>query len=293
MLRIIRPHIVAGGLLGYSLGGLLALNWGAAFDPSMFALGYLVVLFMDLATHFSNDYFDVELDANSPGKPFGGSYLLVDHQELRLLAITISVVLSIVSFTIALAMVLILGSPPTFLILAGLTNLLGWLYSAPPVRLNSRGLGEITIAIGTGFSIPAIGYMALAGAMPNQLIFFLLPMIVYGFILALTLEIPDLEVDRDSDRVNIVVLMGRRAVAILILLLSVSALLVFSLFAALNSTIFWAVPVLSVAPVYAGLNGFLKLNSPAKANRVSRINISALFLFLVILDIYLLMALLS
>ena len=32
--------------------------------------------------------------------------------------------------------------------------LLGWAYSAPPLSLNSRGLGELSVALGFGILIP-------------------------------------------------------------------------------------------------------------------------------------------
>ena len=81
--RVIRPHIVAGGFLGYLLGALLALNLGGGFNPVHFALGYAVVLAGDLSTHFSNDYFDVEIDRDSPPKAFGRSNALVEHPGTR------------------------------------------------------------------------------------------------------------------------------------------------------------------------------------------------------------------
>jgi len=83
LLRVIRPHIVVGGFLGYSLGALLALNMGGTLPWTGFILGYLIVLFGDLSTHFNNDYFDVEIDRGVPPKPFGNLNVLVEHAELR------------------------------------------------------------------------------------------------------------------------------------------------------------------------------------------------------------------
>lgn len=42
--------------------------------------------------------------------------------------------------------------------------LLGWAYSAPPLALNSRGLGEISVALGFGFLIPLGADMVQRGA---------------------------------------------------------------------------------------------------------------------------------
>jgi 1,4-dihydroxy-2-naphthoate octaprenyltransferase len=287
--RVVRPHIVAGGFLGYSLGVLLALLRGGAFHLNMFILGYAVVLFGDLSTHFSNDYFDVELDRVSPRKTFDGSNTLVEHPEVRSRALSVAVALSAASMLSALSMVHLFGSPPLLLALVAVSSFFGWFYSAPPIRLNARGLGEATIALGTGFAVPAVGFIATAGAIDQAFLRFSAPLVLYGFMLSLSLEIPDLEVDREYGKRNLVVLLGRRPAAILILLLSVSATALFSIYES-DSLIFgWVVPLLSVIPMLASLAGFLaRSDSQAEADRASVINISALSLFLVALDGYLL-----
>jgi 1,4-dihydroxy-2-naphthoate octaprenyltransferase len=289
-LKVIRPHIVAGGFLGYSLGVLLALLRGGAFDPNTFILGYAVVLLGDLSTHFSNDYFDVELDRVSLRKTFDGSYTLVEHPEVRSRAIAVAAALSAASLLSAFSIVQLFGSPPILLALVAVSNLFGWLYSAPPIRLNARGLGEATIALGTGFAVPAVGFIVIAGTIDQALIKLSAPLVLYGLILSLSLELPDLEADREYGKRNLVVLLGRRAVSLLILLLSVSATALFSLFMSGGLSHDRVVPLLSVIPVLASFAGFLAgSESQAEADRASAINISALSLFLFALDGYLLL----
>ena len=80
-LRVIRPHIVAGGFLGYSLGVLLALRRGRALDPAVFALGYAVVLFGDLSTHISNDYFDIRINCTHTSDAVAYCPLLIESGD--------------------------------------------------------------------------------------------------------------------------------------------------------------------------------------------------------------------
>jgi 1,4-dihydroxy-2-naphthoate octaprenyltransferase len=292
-MKVVRPHIVAGGFLGYSLGVLLALLRGGAFDPAFFVLGYAVVFFGDLSTHFSNDYFDTDLDSKALRKTFGGSNALAGHPEARPLARATAVALSVLSLFTASAMVLRLGFPPALLVLATVTNILGWLYSTPPFRFNARGLGEATIAFGTGLAVPAVGYLATRGMIDWSFIAFSAPLMFYGFILSLALELPDLEVDRDGGRRNLVVLLGRRRVSFVVFLLSVAAMVAFVLLVAVNPGNLWPLPVFSALPVAAGLMGLLRRSdSRLEADLVSALNISALFVFLVALDGYLLISLL-
>ncbi len=61
-LKIIRPHIIVGGILAFTVGALLGLANGGAFNPAVFAVCYATIFFGDLSTHFSNDYFDVKHD---------------------------------------------------------------------------------------------------------------------------------------------------------------------------------------------------------------------------------------
>lgn len=295
-LKVIRIHIVAGGFLGYCLGVLLALVMGGKTSYETFFLGYSVVLFGDLATHFSNDYYDVNIDKNAPLKPFGGSNILVKHPEVRSLTIWIALFLSAGSLFFAFMLVYIFGFQSLIMYLVAITNLFGWLYSATPVQLNSRRFGEVTIAIGTGFSIPAVGYVITLGVIDRTFLIFSIPLVLYGFILSLSLELPDLEVDQDNGRNNLVVLLGRRKTAFLIVITSMLAAAFFIVLAWINYSKFWFLPVLSMLPIIAGIKGYAQARLPSLFDQdyayyLSRMNISSLFIFLVLLDSYFLLSL--
>ncbi len=92
VLRVIRLHIIIGGALAFSIGALLAIIEGGIFRFEIVAFGYATVFFGDLSTHFSNDYFDVEIDEQSEKRKFfGGSKILVGNPSLRLLSRNISI----------------------------------------------------------------------------------------------------------------------------------------------------------------------------------------------------------
>jgi 1,4-dihydroxy-2-naphthoate octaprenyltransferase len=292
-LKVIHIHIVAGGFLGYSLGVLLALTIGGKISLAVFILGYMTVLFGDLSTHFNNDYFDVDLDRKAVRKTFGGSNTLVDNPEIRPLALTAAVFLSTSSLLAALIMVVFFGSTPFLLCLVVVMNLLGWFYSTPPVQLNARGLGEVTIALGTGFIIPAIGYVSTLGSIDSTYLFFSLPLVLYGFILSLSLELPDLEADREYGRANLVVLAGRCFTAFLVLILTIIATAFFVLFAVFDYNNLWILPILSTIPIVAGVRGYsTRSDNQARADHNSKLYVLSLFLVLIALDIYLLLPLL-
>ena len=287
--RVVRPHIVAGGFLGYLLGALLALNHGAGFNPVHFALGYAVVLAGDLSTHFSNDYFDVEIDGDSPPKAFGRSNALVEHPRARPAALGAAVFTSAVALTVAAYMVASGVSPPTLMWVAAAAVVLGWMYSSPPARLNAHGLGEATIAVGTGFAVPAVGYVASAGALDDTLLLASLPLMLYGFVLSLSLELPDMEVDSSHGKRTLVVALGRRHSVLLAVLATAAASMIFAASPAGRVNGSLMPPLFSMAPLAAALSGLTaRLDDPVDADRVGARIIAALFLFLLAFDGYLL-----
>ena len=291
-LSIIRRHIVIGGFLGYSVGVLLALNLGGTFTFPLILLSYLAVFFGDLSTHFSNDYYDVDLDRKALKKTFGGSNLLVKHPKIRPLAFRIALVLSLLSVLTSLIVVLVFSASVYLLLIVIIANLFGWLYSTPPLRLNARGFGEIIISLGTGFTVPTIGYLATLRSIDWTFLRFSVPLMLYGFILSLSQEMPDREVDRENGKLNLVVLMGRRSIALLIFLLAVIATGYIIAYVSSMFRHFWVLPLLSLAPLVAGLRGFhLRSETQIQTNQNSAIIIYALFFFLVTLNGYLLLSL--
>ncbi|HUS79493.1 MAG TPA: prenyltransferase [Patescibacteria group bacterium] len=292
LIRVIRPHIVAGGFLGYTLGVLLAFTGGAEVNLPVFALGYTVVLLGDLSTHFSNDYYDADLDQNAPRKTFGSSYTLVHHPDLRQRAMTLALAFSSASIIMASTLVLLFGSPMILLTLVAITNLVGWLYSMPPIKLNARGLGEVIIALGTGFAVPAVGYIVVSGTIDRSFLTFSAPLILYGIVLSLSLELPDREVDREAGRMNLVVKLGRRKASSLALLLSVASSAYLSLLLDVPGGDPSTILALSLIPVAACINGALKpQNDHKQTDGVSALNVYALSLFLAALNVHLLLGL--
>jgi 1,4-dihydroxy-2-naphthoate octaprenyltransferase len=297
ILKIIRLHIVAGGVLAFSLGALLAVASGGALNPALLILMYVVMLFGDLSTHYSNDYFDVEVDRRIERKKFfAGSNLLVNHPELRPLSRAISITLLTASSVLAVLTVIFYGAPIEFLIIALAENLVGWAYSAPPTRLTSRGFGEVAVACVTGFAIPGIGYLAVRGDLDPLFLYLAVPFVMYGLILSLSLEAPDVELDRKGGKRNFPVRKGLTAVFLLILAMAISATSAFLGYAWQNTSavIDLRAPVLfSIVPLAAALFGFAGVVLQKKeANLPSALNIASLFIFNTLMIAYLITMLL-
>lgn len=292
MLKIVRIHIVAGGALAFSLGGLLALANGGSFNPLLFASAYVVMLLGDLSSHYSNDYFDVEVDKHvEQRKFFAGRAILVNHPDLRALSKSVSMVMLVCANVLAVAIFLFLDAPIEIFIVILAASLTGWFYSAPPLRLTSRGLGEAAIASVTGFAIPGLGYLAIRGQFDPLFVYLAVPFVMYGLMLSLSLEAPDEEIDRKGGKRNLIVRKGARNVFLLILALTAASTLTFLVYSWLLVSTVLDIGVLalfSIAPLTAALVGFIGVIQKKGVNRYSAVNVASLFVFNVLTVAYLL-----
>jgi len=291
ILKVVRTHIVIGGFLAFTLGALLAFVNGGAFSPWQIVLFYSIVFFGDLSTHYSNDYFDVNVDKTATVKKFfAGSRILVNNPALLSLARQIAIVFFALSNVLALLAVTFWAAPIELLAVALFANFLGWAYSAPPLRLISRGLGELAIAVATGFAIPAVGYLAVRGQFDLAFLFLALPFVLYGFILSLSLETPDVEVDRRGGKNNMAVRRGERIVLAVVLVVALAAFLMFVFYAWQTAVpmidLRWAV-AFSIVPLATGVWGFAAAIWKRRTEPVCTANIFALFIFNLLMIVYL------
>ena len=287
--KVIRVHIVVGGVLAFFLGALLAVAEGGVFNPLTFVLGYGVVFLGDLSTHYSNDYFDVELDRHlKTKKVFSNQKILVKNPQLGPAIKKISLTLLLLSNALAATMVIFFGTPIEFLLITLAANLLGWAYSAPPFRLCSKSLGELAIAVATGLIIPSIGYLSVKGQLGSFFVYLFIPFMMYGFFLSLNLEAPDIENDKKGKKITLAVRTGSKNIFFIILTI---AFLVTTYFCIMEQTFtnnihLKTIFLISLIPSTAALAGFLTTFKKKNLNRFCTINIGSLFLFIILLNIH-------
>ena len=294
ILRIIRIHIVLGGAVAFSIGVLLAIIEGGTFELEIVAIAYASVFFGDLSAHFSNDYYDVEIDKHAEKKKyFEGSRILVKNPSLRAIAHKISIALLFASIVLAAGGVIFLGAPIELLIIMLGANIVGWFYSAPPLRLISRGLGEIVVACVTGFVIPGVGYLAVRNQFDSIFFYLSIPFMMYGFVLSLSLHLPDAEIDQKSNKKTLTVRKHKNTIVKLILIVStLASLILFGYFLLITSVSLnlGMILILSIATLTIICIGFVKFRKESQVASFAALNIASLFLFNVLLIVYLILA---
>jgi 1,4-dihydroxy-2-naphthoate octaprenyltransferase len=133
------------------LGTAVAWNDGS-FDFLLFLLTLLGAASFHIATNVINDYFDHTSgvdESNLTPTPFSGGSRLIQRglftpNQTRNLAL----VFYLIGIVIGFILVGMRGLEIIYFGLAG--SVLGLLYTAPPVRLVHRGIGELAVGIGFG-----------------------------------------------------------------------------------------------------------------------------------------------
>jgi 1,4-dihydroxy-2-naphthoate polyprenyltransferase len=205
-----RPQFLAGGLVFHGLGAAVAVSRGAAFDILRFVMGQLVVTATQLGTHYANDYFDLACDrANrTPTRWSGGSRVLPDGLLAPGVALKTAVFLYGVAGGLAIALALSLPSLPLIAPLAAAMIGLAWAYSAPPLRLSARGLGELGTAAVVTLCVPCWGAYVQAGRLDGLLLWVLPLPCALQIAMLIAIEFPDAAGDALSGKRTLVVQWG-------------------------------------------------------------------------------------
>ena len=225
-IRLGRPHFLLGGFLLYGLGAAVAVSGGRIFHFGIYALGQAAITTLQLMTHYANDYFDVAADrANTtPTRWSGGSRVLPSGNLSPRIALKAAGILA----AIGLFLVGVIGSRggdggPVAAAILVVAGALAWAYSAPPLALHSRGLGELTTAVVVTALTPLVGFTLQVGDLANgnpvgalvgvvqtilPLMLAILPLVGLQFVMLLTIEFPDAAGDAAVGKRTLVVRLG-------------------------------------------------------------------------------------
>lgn len=207
VIKLGRFPFLGAGLILYAAGGLLAGVQTGQFSIERFIMGYAIVMPAHLSVSYSNDYYDFENDNPDAVTSYtGGSGVLQRHPELRGFARNFAVTLIMLSVSISVLYASVYGNAIVVL-LAVLGNLLGWFYSAPPIKLSYRGLGEIATSL-TGFIFPGMGYAVISGGLDASLLLFSIPLMLLQMVFIVNVEIPDLREDLEGGKKTLPVRIG-------------------------------------------------------------------------------------
>lgn len=224
-----RPQFFPAIVLPVLLGTAVAWREAQAFHPVLFLLAMLAALLCHAGANVVNDYFDFASGADNlnptPLTPYAGGSRTI-QRGLLTPAQTNKYGLTLLSTAVLLGLVLAArtGIP---LLAIGLTGVASaWLYSAPPIAINYRGLGEALIGLNFGV-LPVLGaYYVQAQALSFMAFAASLPLAFLASAILYVNQFPDYEWDRAAGKRTLVVALGRERGARIYPLFAAAALLV-------------------------------------------------------------------
>jgi len=214
-------------LLPCCLGAVVAWWAGCPFNWGLLVLILLGMMFANIGTNFTNDYFDYKsgVDKLDEGRIYkkGAEVLYhnplaesgsVDGYALYFFSPRAILVSALVSLSITAAIGLYLVIRVDWRILpVGLAGILmGYFYTAPPVKFGYRGWGDLICFLGSG-PFPVIGtFFLFTGRITWTAV---LAGIVAGLWVDAILyigNVPDAEADRAVGKRTLSTILGRKAV---------------------------------------------------------------------------------
>jgi 1,4-dihydroxy-2-naphthoate octaprenyltransferase len=206
-----RPNFLTASVAPVLVGSTLAYAVTGSFNFGLFILAMLAIMALHAGANMANDYFDHLSGNDWVNKnitPFSGGSRSIQEgiisPRTELLA-----ALTALAAGSAIGLVIVLLTKSLLILILGIIGLLGgFFYTAPPIKLGYRCVGEFVIALLFGL-LPVFGsYYLQTGKID------VIPLLPAGivavliFLIILINEFPDLEADAAVNKTTLVVCFG-------------------------------------------------------------------------------------
>jgi len=195
--------VLVGSALGYAVTGSLSVG--------LFVLATLAIMALHAGANVVNDYFDHVSQndwVNQNPTPFSGGSRFIQNGLLSPKA-TLLVGLAYLAIGSGIGLLIVFLTQSAFILGIGLAGVLGaFFYTAGPIQLGYRGVGEIVIGLLFGI-LPVFGSYYLQSRSVDILP--LLPALIVAILIFLVIlinEFPDLAADRQVNKRTMIVAFG-------------------------------------------------------------------------------------
>jgi 1,4-dihydroxy-2-naphthoate octaprenyltransferase len=212
----LRAPFFTGSLLPVALGTAVAYYHSGAIDWVHLAIAFVGVATLHAGSNVMNDYFDHKSgcdEANSDFvRPFTGGSRLIQKGILSPKEVFIE---SIVLFAVAIACGIYLTAAVGWLAFAfgAIGAASGYFYTAPPLRLCARGLGEIVVGVNFGVLVTLGSYYIQTAELNWMPVVASLPLAVLIAAVLYINQFQDVRADSLAGKRNLVVRLGRKRAA--------------------------------------------------------------------------------
>ena len=210
-IQALRAPFFTASIVPLVLGMAIAWYDTRVFDPLLGCLTLLAGVAIHAGTNLANDYFDQPTDdVNQNFSPFNGGSRMIQNNLLAPRQILIaSIICYLIGIMTAFFIIFNTGGFLLFFFLT-IAVLLGLFYTALPVQLSYRGVGEIAVFVGFGPLGVVSAYFIQLGYINWGLC--LLASIPIAFLIAMVLflnEFQDQEADQEAGKNTLVVVIGK------------------------------------------------------------------------------------
>lgn len=215
-LREVRLPFLAASVVPVLVGSAAGFTASGTFDVGRFVLAVMGMVLLHAGANVANDYFD-HLSGNDPANrnvtPFSGGSRVIQEGLLSPRSVLTGALCLLAAGTVCGIVLAVLMRSLLILALGIVGLFFGYFYTATPLRLGYRGIGELIVGLCFGV-LPVSGAFAVQTARlepwvlaPGALVAILI------FLVLLANEFPDERADRAVGKRTLVVLLGQRRAA--------------------------------------------------------------------------------
>ena len=184
-----------------------------AFDIATLLLALVGIAFIHAGVNSTNEYFDYVSGADlavTEDTPFGGGTKVLPRGYLPPRTVLVTGIGSLaIGSAIGFVIVAIVGIE--VLIIGAIGVLFGYAYTAPPLKLAYRGLGELFVGLAFGPLMVIGAYFIQADGISFEVVLMSLTPGLLNMAAIVCHRYPDFEPDRETQKNTIVVILGREA----------------------------------------------------------------------------------
>lgn len=201
IMRTFRLPFIIATLLPVLVGGAVAYRAGY-FNWGLLALTLAGALLIHLGANTANDYYDYRFgadDLNTTPTPFSGGSRMIQYGLLQSRSVlSISSSTYVAGTLIGLYLAYTRGLP--ILIIGVLGFLVSWGYTAPPLKLAYRGLGEFAVWLGFGPLLVLGSYYVQTQSFSMEAVLTSIPLGLLVMLILYVNEIPDRTWDEEAGK---------------------------------------------------------------------------------------------
>ncbi|UCF79552.1 MAG: 1,4-dihydroxy-2-naphthoate octaprenyltransferase [Candidatus Eiseniibacteriota bacterium] len=224
----LRAPFLTASIVPVLLGAAVAWSETGEFSLSLFLLALVAGVCLHAGTNVVNDYFDHKSGNDEINveyvRPFTGGSRLIQKGLLSPRTVLVeALVLFAVGGAIGIYLAVVRG--PVILVLGVIGGLCGFFYTAPPVNIAARGVGELTVGLNFGVLMTLGSYYIQAGRFSTGAFLASLPVAILIADVLFINEFPDFTADKAVGKNHLVVRLGKERAVWGYLALTLSAYL--------------------------------------------------------------------